>query len=163
MHVESVFILKCMIKWLTWDEESTLHEPRNNSLFLITHTTKLYSFTKKTLLIPFYFMSLQWKRNNSLNRAQGMNQLGAMHSACNCAQKFCGSEMVTLKLDYRQAKCCGCKHRCHMYCICSPSAIRCDKCYARHIFESETGVSNPLLKSVILKTGPMGPFWPDLT
>jgi hypothetical protein len=147
-----------MIKWLTWDEESTLHEPRNNSLFLITHTTKLYSFTKKTLSITFHFMSLQWKRNNSLNRAQGMNQLGAIHSACNCAQKIFVSEMVTSKLDYPQSKCCGCIRRHRTYCICTPGVIRCDECYAQHIFETETGVSDPLLKWVIWKTGPMGPF-----
>jgi hypothetical protein len=152
-----------MIKWLTWDEESTLHQPRNNSLFLITHTTKLYSFTKKTLSITFHFMSLRWKRNNSLNRAQGMNQLGAIHSACNCAQKISGSEMVTSKLDYPQAKCFGCKRRHHTYCICTPGVNRCDECYAQHIFETETRVADPLLNSVTWKTGPMGLFGPGLT
>jgi len=79
----------------------------------------------------------------SLDGAQGMKQLGPIHCAHCRAGKFFCPDMVDSKIDYPQAGCHSCKNKVRTYCMCSPGVLRCDDCFAQHVFDAETGSDNP--------------------
>jgi hypothetical protein len=68
------------------------------------------------------------------------------------SKKFLGSEIVHSNMLYPQAKCRGCKKKVRTYCVCSPGVVRCDDCFAQHVFDAETACDKPVLNSVSGKT-----------
>jgi len=73
-------------------------------------------------------------------RRSPRNELESTHKvrALPRGKKFSNGQVTDSNMDYSQKKCFGCKRKVRTYCQCSVGVSRCDECYGRHIFESES-------------------------